>query len=76
MKRMLLAVLSAFCLHATAQITVTAATFPAVGDTLMYAIDNDVADVALAVSAPGGPKMWDFSNLQADEKSESVLKPR
>ena len=40
MRRMLLAVFSALCFGATAQITVTSATFPVAGDTLMYVIEG------------------------------------
>lgn len=66
MKRMLLATaLSTICAFATAQITVTNATFPAAGDSLVYAVDNAPLGINPA-TAPGGPQVWDFSTLQKD----------
>lgn len=66
MKQMFLAVLSALWFHASAQITVTAATFPAVGDTFRYAVDLLPAGTNF-ITPPGGPKMWDFSDLQFEQ---------
>ncbi len=44
-----------------AQITVTNATFPQIGDTLYVAVDDSPPDVDLL--PPGGPYHWDFSDL-------------
>lgn len=65
MKRTLLFFLFAFQLHSSfAQITVTAATFPAVKDTLRYATDNKpVASLADVITAPGGPQTWDLTKV-------------
>ncbi|MCC6279958.1 MAG: T9SS type A sorting domain-containing protein [Saprospiraceae bacterium] len=71
MKRMLLAVFSALCFHATAQITVTAATFPAAGDTFRHAFDLAPGG-ANFLSPPGGSQVWDFSNLGFEETTETV----
>ncbi len=46
-----------------AQITVGANTFPAPGDSLITCIDNLPASINLI--GPGGPHIWDFSNLQS-----------
>lgn len=72
MKRMLLAVFSAFCIHATAQITVTNATFPAAGDTLRSSIDLNPDAGNNPATPPGGNQTWDFNNLQADQPSVQV----
>jgi hypothetical protein len=53
-----------------AQITVTNATFPAVGDTLKMAIDNTPG--GLVMTAPGGPTDWDFTGLTANLLNETV----
>lgn len=55
----------------TAQITITNAVFPAVGDTLFYALD-DQPD-ALVMTAPGGGQQWDFTNLQPSLAWEEVF---
>lgn len=68
---MLFAVLSVLWFHASAQIIVTAATFPAVGDTFRYALDLNPTG-ANFVTAPGGPQMWDFSNLQFGQTFETI----
>jgi hypothetical protein len=72
MKRMLLAVFSAFCLHASAQITLTNAVFPAVGDTLKFATDNSPAASINPATPPGGPQTWDFSTLEASQTAINV----
>lgn len=74
MKQMLLAVLSAFCFSATAQITVTSATFPAVGDTLRFARTLTPTLPGL-ITPPGGSQLWDFTGLSADETFETVYQP-
>ncbi len=54
-----------------AQITVTNATFPAVGDTLKTAVD--MAPSGILITAPGGPFAWDFSSLTPDLNQETVF---
>lgn len=72
---MLLApVLSAICTLATAQITVTDATFPAAGDSLVYAIDDLPIGINPA-TPPGGNQIWDFSTLQKDDTLSTVYRP-
>ncbi|MEL6864593.1 MAG: T9SS type A sorting domain-containing protein [Bacteroidota bacterium] len=46
----------------SAQITVTNASFPDVGDTLVTAIDGAPSGIEITMS--GGDQQWDFSNLQ------------
>lgn len=46
-----------------AQITVTSAYFPAIGDTLKTGTDNLPSGIDLG--NPGGPQTWNFSSLQA-----------
>jgi hypothetical protein len=75
MKRMLLATaLSTICAFATAQITVTNATFPAAGDSLAYAVDNEPLGLNPA-TPPGGNQIWDFSTLQKDDQLSFVFRP-
>lgn len=69
MKRMLLAAFSALCLGASAQITVTNATFPVAGDTLHYATDDIPVGINPA-TAPGGNQTWIFTGLQEDNSDE------
>jgi hypothetical protein len=45
-----------------AQITITNAVFPVVGDTLRFAVDNQPQGIVM--TPPGGAQQWDFSNLQ------------
>lgn len=45
-----------------AQITVSNAVFPNVGDTLFFAVDNQPSGIVM--TAPGGDQKWDFSHLQ------------
>lgn len=71
---LLASVLSALCFTATAQITVTNATFPAAGDSLSYAVDNQPLGMNPA-TAPGGSQIWDFSTLQKDDQSSVVYRP-
>lgn len=63
---LLASVFSALYLTAIAQITVTEATFPAAGDSLVYAVDNQPLGLNPA-TAPGGQQIWDFSALQTDD---------
>lgn len=74
MKQMLLAVLSAFCLSTHAQITVTSATFPAVGDTLRY-VRVFTPTLSGLITPPGGGQIWDFTGLGSDETLETVYQP-
>lgn len=71
---MLLAALSLMWFNATAQITVTAATFPAVGDTFRYAIDLAPAGTNF-ITPPGENQSWDFSDLQFEQTLETVYLP-
>ncbi len=54
-----------------AQITVTSATFPVVGDTLKIATDLNPDGVT--ITAPGGPATWDFTGLAATLKSKTTF---
>jgi hypothetical protein len=75
MKRMLLAsALSALCLATTAQITITNATFPAAGDSLVYTVDESPIGINPA-TPPGGPQTWNFSSLQSDDQLSFVYRP-
>jgi len=73
MKRMLLALLSALSLHATAQITISAATFPVVGDTFRYAIDLDPSVSIDFITPPGGNQLWDFSGLKFGQTNQTIF---
>ncbi len=75
MKRMLLAIFSALFLSASAQITVTSASFPASGDTLKFVTDISPSASLNAASAPGGNQLWDFSSLQNSQTDEIVYQP-
>lgn len=70
---MLLAVFSALCVHASAQITVTAATFPAVGDTFRYALDLNVEGDGY-ITPPGGSQVWNFTDLNREQTLETVYR--
>lgn len=71
---MLLAVFSAFCFGAYAQITVTSATFPVAGDTLKYAFDNAPDNLNVA-TPPGGSQLWDLTTLKVSQIGETVYRP-
>lgn len=71
---LLASALSALCSLATAQITVTNATFPAAGDSLVYAIDELPLGINPA-TPPGGNQTWDFSTLQKDNNLSVVYRP-
>ncbi len=68
---MLLAIFSALFFGASAQITVTSATFPSAGDTLDYALDSDPSGLIIA-TPPGGNQTWDLTGLHADETSQVI----
>lgn len=70
MKLLVFLVFSSFTISLTAQITVTNATFPALGDTLRYATDD--APLGIDIGAAGGPQTWDFSALQATSTTETI----
>lgn len=71
---MLLAVFSALCFGASAQITVTSATFPVAGDTLNVAVDNAPLDNINPATPPGGNQLWDFSALHFSQTNETVYR--
>lgn len=63
---LLASALTAFFLSANAQITITNAVFPSVGDSLHYALDQEPLGVDPA-TPPGGGQVWDFTTLQKDD---------
>lgn len=73
MKRMLLAIFSTLSLHAAAQITIPATTFPVVGDTFRYAIDLDPSAAINFITPPGGNQNWDFSGLKFSQTNRTVF---
>jgi hypothetical protein len=75
MKHMLLALFSSFSLVAATQITVTNATFPSAGDTIISAVDpSPNLDVNAVITAPGGNQNWDFSALAASNEFITIYK--
>lgn len=60
---MLFFLLFTFFWRGGAQVTVTEASFPAVGDTLFIAVDN--LPSGIPVTPGGGNQRWDFSSLQS-----------
>ncbi len=74
MKQMLLAILSTLFFEASAQVTITSATFPSAGDTLEYALDNSPGALAIA-TPPGGNQTWNLLDLQAEETFQVVYLP-
>lgn len=76
MKQMLLAIFSALFFEATAQITVTNATFPSAGDTLEYAVDTDPSGLTSTIATPpGGNQTWNLLDLQANQMTEVIYLP-
>lgn len=73
MKYMLLAYFASLSLTVAGQITVTNATFPAIGDTLRTAVDLE-PDLPTGITSPGGPQMWDFSNLKKSDTNQTVYR--
>jgi len=55
-----------------AQITISSAVLPSVGDTLKTAVDN--LPSGIDVGEPGGNKMWFFNGLQAPFVNETVIR--
>jgi hypothetical protein len=56
-----------------AQITVTNATFPVVGDTFRYVIDLNPV-IAGFLTPPGGNQTWNFSGLQSDLTGTTIFR--
>ncbi|MCC6281654.1 MAG: T9SS type A sorting domain-containing protein [Saprospiraceae bacterium] len=71
MRRMLLALFTALCFSSSAQITITASTFPAVGDTFKIAFDLNPDNIQVA-TPPGGNQLWDFSGLEVSQTDQVV----
>lgn len=77
MKKIRLVAFSAFCFtlnFLSAQITITNSVFPAVGDTLRYATDNNPPAGLNPATPPGGAQTWDFSGLTADANNLVVFR--
>ncbi|MCB9284686.1 MAG: T9SS type A sorting domain-containing protein [Lewinellaceae bacterium] len=55
----------------SAQITITNSVFPALGDTLRFAVDNQPQGIVM--TPPGGDQQWDFSNLQPSYTFEQIF---
>ncbi len=55
-----------------AQITITNATFPTLGDTLSFAFDTQPNIIAL--TPPGGNQIWDFTSLNANFTQQQIFK--
>ncbi len=72
-KNILLAIFSGFAMALSAQITLTNATFPAVGDTLKTAVD--AAPTGIQVTAEGPNQAWDYSSLSPDVEQETIYRP-
>lgn len=73
MKKLVLFIAGLFCAIAIqAQITVTNAMFPQVGDTLYTAIDN--MPNGITITAPGGPQSWNFAGLQAPFTRQTIVR--
>lgn len=72
MKQIQLVILCFFVLHLNAQITVTSATFPEVGDTLLTGTDNMPSNIQ--VGTPGPDREWNFKSLQSPIVLRTVVK--
>lgn len=66
--------LCGFIYPVTAQITITNAVFPAVGDTLHYAFGNQPGAINQIYTPPGGGQQWDLSGLQPTQFWDQVMK--
>lgn len=72
MKRLLPVLLFLFgCLCSWAQITITNATFPKVGDTIKMVYDGAPTDVN--ISASGADQNWDFRKLQGITRHSQMI---
>lgn len=60
-----------FCISVNAQITVNNNTFPALGDTLIFAFD--ASPNINAFTPPGGGQTWDFSSLRVDFTQQQIF---
>ncbi len=69
MKGMLLAVLSTLWLSAFAQITITNAYFPTIGDTLRYTTLANAATMLELITPPGENQQWDYSYLKSNQNT-------
>lgn len=67
----LLALVFTPCLDA--QITITNAVFPVVGDTLHYAFGNQPGAINQIFTPPGGGQHWDLGNLQATQFWNQIM---
>ena len=72
MKKTLLFLFTFLSIHLTGQITVTSASFPAIGDTLRTAVDG--VPEGIEITGPGGNQTWDFSSLQG-VSAERLVRP-
>ncbi len=57
-----------------AQITITNATFPAVGDTLHYAFGNQPGAINQIFTPPGSDQHWNLGSLQANQYWNPAMK--
>lgn len=76
MKQLALLGILVWCLtpSSTAQITITNAVFPAVGDTLHYAFGNQPGAINQIFTPPGGNQQWDLSNLQPTQFWNQIMR--
>jgi hypothetical protein len=58
----------------TAQITITNAVFPMVGDTLHHVFGNQPGAINQVFTPPGGGQQWDLSNLQPTQFWDQIMK--
>ncbi|PHN04610.1 T9SS type A sorting domain-containing protein [Flavilitoribacter nigricans] len=72
MKQIQLVILCFFVYTLQAQITVTNATFPAVGDTLLTGTDNMPANIQ--IGTPGPDREWNFKSLQSPLVLRTVVR--
>lgn len=70
MKHLLFLLCCCITVSLHAQITVTDATFPTIGDTLRLAVRVNPPANDDYTSAPGGPQQWDFTSLLATSRQE------
>ncbi len=72
MKPTLLFAFALGILCASAQITITSESFPAIGDTLRIAIDNLPGNIQITPSGPN--QRWDFTNLQSPFARQVIVR--
>lgn len=70
---LILIILWAMAPSLTAQITVTNAVFPAVGDTLHYLFGNQPDAINQIFTPPGFGQQWNLSNLQPNQTWKQVM---